>query len=173
MDPSIAAEEFRKLLYAISYPGEIVNVKTSYPYLSILNRGVLFYGDSEEEIEFIRRCTEAIYTDAEKADYLIFQKEPDESTLKKAKKGDLEFPENGATIFLKIDEIGRGTKILMKGPGIKDYVNVNLTVSKDFFETIREINDFPVGVDLFFIDRLGNMIAIPRSVEVKYGICSG
>jgi len=167
MDPFVSAEEFRNLLYAISHPGEIVKLKTSYPYISILNRDVFFYGDTKEDVEFIRRYTEAVYTDIEEADYLIFQKEPDKNTLKKIKTGDLEFPENGATIFLKIDEIGKGTKISMKGPGIKDFINISLTVSKDFFETIKEINDFPMGVDLFFIDRLKNMIAIPRSVEVK------
>ena len=35
MDPFASAEEFRNLLYAISHPGEIVKVKTPYPYISI------------------------------------------------------------------------------------------------------------------------------------------
>jgi len=167
MDYSTAAEEFRRLLYAISHPGEIVKLNTLYPYLSILDRNVLFYGDNDDDIELIRRYAEAKLTDIENTDYLIFQKEPNKNTLKKVKKGDLEFPENGATIFLKIDEIGKGTSIIMKGPGIKNSINTKLSVSEDFFETLKEINDFPIGIDLFFIDSLKNMIAIPRSVEVK------
>ncbi len=167
MDPFLAAEDFRNLLYAISYPGEVVKLKTSYPYLSILNRDVSFYSDNKEEVEFIRKYSEAIYTEVEKADYLIFHSEPDSDTLKKIKRGDLEFPEKGATLFLKINKIGEGTKILMRGPGIKDSIKINLSISVNFFKILHEINDFPIGIDIFFIDKDRNIVAIPRSVEVK------
>ncbi len=166
MDPFTSAEEFRRLLHAVSYPGEVVTLGTSRPYLSILSKDTKFYTDREEEKVLIKRCTGAVFADIEDADYLILHKEPDRDTLMRMKRGNIEFPEEGATIFLKISEIGEGTRILMKGPGIKDYKTVRLTISKRFFETLQEINDFPIGLDVFVIDRFGNMIAIPRSVEV-------
>jgi len=167
MDPYLSAEEFRRMLYAMSYPGEVVKLRTSHPYLSILGREVKFYTDSENERIFIERHCGSVFSNMEEADYLIFHKEPDRKTLMSIKRGNIEFPEDGATIYLKIDKIGEGTKILMRGPGIKDYRSISLTISKRFFKTLQEINDFPLGLDVFFIDKSKRIIAIPRSVKVS------
>ncbi len=166
MDPFTSAEEFRRLLYAVSYPGEVVTLGTSRPYLSILNKDTKFYTDREEEKEFIERYTGAVFANIEDADYLILHKEPDRDTMISMKRGDIEFPEESATIFLKISKIGEGTKILIRGPGVRDYKVVSLTLSKRFFEVLQEINDFPVGLDVFIMDKSRRLIAIPRSVEV-------
>ena len=87
--------------------------------------------------------------------------------------GSLEEPNKSATVFYLVETLSNevmenGQSIILQGPGIKEEQLV-------FFDTIghQEIEywkesrkNYPLGVDIYLIDKNGLICGIPRSVKI-------
>jgi alpha-D-ribose 1-methylphosphonate 5-triphosphate synthase subunit PhnH len=97
--------------------------------------------------------------------------------LRAAKEGDLVDPQRGATIIALADRLVAGSELVAggeleaRGPGIADSARFAVEfkdASPDEWiaERARRNVEFPLGVDLIFVDRDGGLMAFPRSTKL-------
>ncbi len=144
--------------------------------LTLLDHEVTFFllGDCANDMEEkIFELTRSAVSDIASADFIIIPDGKSGGELLKAKRGSLDYPDAGATVIYVVDSIGDRcngkSHILLKGPGIKDGLEIFVRGSvKDELLCIREANaEFPLGVDCIFIDKSDRMMCIPRSTMIE------
>lgn len=105
------------------------------------------------------------------ADFVIYLAAPSPADLEVAKKGRLEFPEEGATLVCAVERIEAGeppgegfVALALAGPGIAGSTTLSVRgVEAGFFRRLEEINlSFPLGLDLILVDEDGRLACLPR-----------
>ena len=98
-------------------------------------------------------------------------------TLGAAPVGSLDAPHLGATVILEVSRIGfhesgngngdGQSVLLLEGPGVKSR-RMLAGVWPDEWVGIRneKTQEFPLGIDVFLVDRAGVVAAVPRSTQV-------
>ncbi len=86
-------------------------------------------------------------------------------------RGDLLFPERGATLIIMVDAIaeeGGGLRLTLRGPGVDGVRTLAIKgLCPANMHRVRELNrEFPLGVDLILTDQNGTLAALPRSCAV-------
>lgn len=101
------------------------------------------------------------------ADYLFFD-DPSLQGLRGAKTGDSRNPESSATLLFRCQDLHRGSRVQLSGPGINGSIETLLPVSRSFLD-LRAVKNrhFPNGVDCFFLSEQKEVMGIPRSTAVK------
>jgi alpha-D-ribose 1-methylphosphonate 5-triphosphate synthase subunit PhnH len=121
----------------------------------------------EERVQF---QTGAMLASPEQADFLIAPAGCSHGKLSHAKRGRLEFPNEGATIVYVVETLSEDAEdgVELTGPGIKDKVRINIEgLSADEFKELKSVNrEFPLGVDSIYLDRSGRITSIPRSSNI-------
>ena len=92
-----------------------------------------------------------------------------------AKRGRLEFPEEGATFVYCMDSLPAGAsdrfRVRLTGPGItgKGGIAPEMRgVPVEEFQELMAVNaDYPLGVDAFFVRPNGEVMALPRSTRIQ------
>lgn len=164
---------FRALMQALAYPGKLVKVESVMDsYLlgaasSLVSAHSFFYIEAEKCLKNnLKLLTGARESNLEDADYIIV-KECKNIFLQKAKKGDFLNPENSATIFLEVAK-NKKTQIFINGPGILKRKRIDVPLSIEFIEEIKMANkNLPLGIDLFLIDNIGNVLGFPRTLKIE------
>ncbi len=92
-------------------------------------------------------------------------------------RGTLLAPEKGATLFIMVDALaaeGVGVRLTLTGPGIKGRSQVAVDgLNLANLDNILTLNqEYPLGVDTFFTDRHGQLLAMPRSSTVAWEVVS-
>lgn len=93
--------------------------------------------------------------------------------IARVNRGTLLSPEEGSTLFVLVDAIG-GTqpgavKLTLAGPGIKELAQVAVVGLHPLnLAAICSRQEYPLGVDCFFVDAEGIMLAMPRSATVQW-----
>jgi alpha-D-ribose 1-methylphosphonate 5-triphosphate synthase subunit PhnH len=92
-------------------------------------------------------------------------------------RGTLPAPEKGATLFVMVDALaadGGGVRLTLTGPGIKARSEVSVAgLNLANLDNILTVNqEYPLGVDTFFTDRHGRLLAMPRSSAVTWEVVS-
>lgn len=133
---------------------------------SVIGRDV-----QESFIDKVYSLTKAEYASASCAEYVIISGSDSLGYLQNVSRGTLEFPDRGACVIYPVEDLNSSATlnhILLSGPGIKSTVRCELgCVEKKDIKLIKEINyDFPLGVDVIFIDKNGIIISIPRSSKI-------
>lgn len=87
--------------------------------------------------------------------------------------GTLISPEKGATLIMMVDSLVatvHGSKLVLKGPGIKDSSWMNISgLDQENIRAISELNqEYPLGVDVIYVDQAGNVACVPRSSVVQW-----
>ncbi len=103
------------------------------------------------------------------ADYVILHDAASAPLLTELKQGSLTFPERSATAFLCIAELSSpGATWNLRGPGINGTLTVGLPgVSATLLPAILATRaHFPLGVDLFCVDRSGLCLGLPRTTMI-------
>ena len=121
------------------------------------------------ELHNLTLCREA---DLDQADYVFLSSEMNygsmEQILKNVKHGTYADPQESATIFLLCSETEGEEEMTLRGPGVDG--ERKMRVYPYIRKVIRLRNDleieYPLGVDLVFVDGGGNMIGIPRLVKI-------
>ncbi|MEJ5284148.1 MAG: phosphonate C-P lyase system protein PhnH [Brevinematales bacterium] len=175
----VTQKTFRILMNAMANPGKFYstimeeNLSTLEKIcLTLLDHEVRFsiVGEKvkEENINRIIYLTGSRYTTIEEADYVILNGNAHNEILNNVKIGTLEEPENGATLIYNLEKNNLPqVKLKISGPGIKDFMEVNLTgITREEIEKIKKINlSYPLGVDVIFCYEDGIM-CLPRSTMI-------
>lgn len=180
---------YRKILDSTAKPGTVNCMQDELERLSVhcsLSKGLMgiaytllnieskFYIEDKKEAEYVRLHTFAREKNIEAAEFIFLDSNRcDEKKviqiMEKISVGTLEDPHEGATLILKVPKISKKEFLELKGPGIKNNKFLEIeSLSKSFFEKRAEINsEFPLGVDMIFLDELGNICVLPRTTRVE------
>jgi alpha-D-ribose 1-methylphosphonate 5-triphosphate synthase subunit PhnH len=179
-DDSLATQQaFRILLQALSHPGEIYSLahlgeeQSWFLVLkTLLDHEVSFavVGPNNDAfariVEDLTRCP---FTEVAAADFIIVTQGSSRGRIREAKRGTLEYPDQGATIIYLVESLGRedvpGVRVKLQGPGVNQEMQSLITgLAADEIHDLKKINqEFPLGLDCFFLDRAGRVMGIPRS----------
>lgn len=90
------------------------------------------------------------------------------STLGHCHRGTLENPHTGATLLFEVPDLDQGTRVELRGPGIKDCLETILPLEPEVLSVRKDLNrEFPLGVDLVLIDGRGSLVCLPRTTLVE------
>ncbi|MBE6071470.1 MAG: phosphonate C-P lyase system protein PhnH [Clostridium butyricum] len=181
---------YRKVLNAMAKPGVIENLKkeadqvdietncyenTFLMMMMLLDREVSFNVVSEKSVDvssLISQMTYAKVKSIEEADYIFVLKDACDEQLdmviRNAKIGDLVDPNKSATIIAEFKCLDSGSSILnFKGPGIKNLREVRISGETKWIKERKIKNEeYPLGVDLIYVDEKNNVMCIPRTTSI-------
>ena len=185
---SVTQNTYGTILQSMCHPGRIYRLSGEWSngradglmsvLLTLLDNEVTFFvldngGAYKYMEENIFELTRSAVSDIVSADFIIVPDGRSGGELLKAKRGSLDYPDAGATVIYVIDSLedrtnGRG-RILLKGPGIKDGLEISVGgVLKDEFLLIKEVNaEFPLGIDCIFLDKSDSIMCVPRSTMIE------
>lgn len=184
---------FRLLLRAMARPGSVVELsdleiyspaRNKYPFLilfTLLDHEVGFAvldskanADDKALSEYISANTASRDLSIEEADFVLIFGGASKGALWRMRRGSLEYPDESATILCDVERIEEGFSpqslhLELSGPGIPSRRTVSIEgADQDLFVELAEVNqEFPLGVDAIFSDRMGRVVCLPRSTEVK------
>ncbi|MCI0501756.1 MAG: phosphonate C-P lyase system protein PhnH [Epsilonproteobacteria bacterium] len=165
-------QNFKSLSDALAMPGKITQLKKVFDshLLAVANvvlfSEVTFYYSGDEDMSLIEAITNPKATTLQEADY-IFGDMIDSHYINEAKKGDYLNPDFSATLIFKCEDFNHFTYSL-SGPGIDGRKEVNLPCNNEFIEKLMQKNsDYPLGVEVFFINSIGELIALSRTTKVE------
>jgi len=187
IDNSILGSQktFRLLLQAMSHPGTVYhsvnrqdrkgNDMTGLMDIceTLLDREVGFavINDDGSLTKEISRRTRSRTVSIPDADFIIVVGGTSNRKILEGKRGSLEYPDNSATAIYVIPscrEGNSGNSILLKGPGIETETFLELQgFQRDELKAIQHANsEYPLGLDVIFVDRNGHISCIPRSITI-------
>lgn len=182
---------YRKVLNAMSRPGLIENLSeevkksdiniscynsTFLIMLMLLDREVSFNIVSENSNQISSLISQMTYSKikpVEEADYIFVLEDSCDKCLERvievSKIGDLIDPNKSATIIAETEGLNNkeNCQLLFKGPGIKEVCEINILGKTQWIEKRREKNEeFPLGIDLIWVDKNDNVLCIPRTTHI-------
>ncbi|SEC62229.1 phosphonate C-P lyase system protein PhnH [Paenibacillus sp. GP183] len=182
---------YRRLLDTLSRPGTTASIAAaaeklifSEPLhnsiaaaaLTLLDNEVTFHmalPGAEALENWIRQSTFSRSVNPGEADYIFASGSETQSWASKLKIGLPEFPETGATVLLTVDNCmaseEESTVYLLQGPGIRGEAMIRIGGLDPAWMHIRELlnEEFPRGIDIWLLDKNGNLIGIPRTTRIK------
>lgn len=186
-----SARDFRVLLSAMSRPATIhdLGMLALYPpigfsvasasvALALLSEEATFasLGLSEHVTEYIAVNTRAVPASIDAAGFLFFATaDSGEKELAAANRGDLQYPELGATIVAQLAELSGdplpdSIRVHAQGPGIDGAaVFYAKGLHPVWLATLRGSNaEYPLGVDAIFTCE-NRIVCLPRSTSFQWG----
>lgn len=182
------AEAYRKLVFAMAYPGQRRNLSDELSEYSdinglyrasslilriVLDEMVSFHIDSDKGFQISKEISAYTYSrpvDASNADFIVFRnsEEFDANKLFSFKIGTLQEPSESAFLIFEYKDLNRGEKFKIKGPGIKEEFELQLPINEDFMKKRESIAcKFPLGIDMVFVGENAEIIAIPRTSKLR------
>lgn len=132
---------------------------------------------SDEAInDYLIRNTGAVSCQINDAEFIVTNGKTAVSKLSEACCGTLFSPEKGATLITMVDSLvaAHSIKLRLSGPGIKDGSILNISgMAGENMQTIFELNrEYPLGVDVIYADKAGNVACVPRSSALQWEVLS-
>ncbi|MGG0718035.1 phosphonate C-P lyase system protein PhnH [Robertmurraya massiliosenegalensis] len=179
---------YRKIVNSMARPGQLADLSKetalieeneAKPFLllafTLFDQEVSFKVFSKKEAiisKLINQYTYAKPVETEEADYIFVLKDAEETALKeaieKAKPGTLKNPHDSATIFVEVDEVTNTSTLRLEGPGIQIDEYVHVETKREWVEDRQVKNEeFPLGVDLMFVDQEHQLLSLPRTTQIK------
>ena len=123
---------------------------------------------------YIEINTKSQFRNLQQADFILCLDPSLNGRFPELKKGTLAHPDKGATVFYMPDNLAgspnaKTMELKLAGPGIKGIQTVYVS-GLDPGEPehwAQHKNDYPMGIDIYLVDRSGNVIGIPRSVKIE------
>ncbi len=195
-DPVWAAQHiYRALLRAIAAPGSvhqlvvhpavakagpIGNPWLASALLTLLDHEVSLAVETAREgdalVDLLHRRTRTPRVSVDQADFVVAELVTlAPSSLERLKRGSLQYPDDAATLFLRVASLAptdaAGGTLTVRGPGVDGQHEVVVPGVSDAFLASREhtIRNYPMGIDLYLIDDAGRVIAIPRTAALSRG----
>ncbi|MCX7709160.1 MAG: phosphonate C-P lyase system protein PhnH [Clostridia bacterium] len=133
---------------------------------------------NEEWKKYIEINTGMTSEEAVHADYAILDGKTFTDCFSSIHPGSLEFPEDSSTAVITVDLIAENLLnkdykelaiLYMSGPGIKDVNSVGIAgLDKKYVTSILQMNEnFPVGIDAIFVDRIGHITCMSRTTKAE------
>ena len=191
-DPIFDAQKhYRKLLDSMARPGKInqlddVSIKppggwskaAMFIGFALLNREVSFWvnPDDQELSQYVQHQTSARVCEVEHAaDFVFLQGEVSCAHFPEWKLGTLAYPEESATLIIQLRGLSLtpmrdAIALHLKGPGVLGTKVVYVTgVWPTYLELLQKVNaEYPLGVDVFFVDQDDQFIGLPRSNKFSW-----
>ncbi|PEZ83542.1 phosphonate C-P lyase system protein PhnH [Bacillus sp. AFS017274] len=181
---------YRKLVTATSRPGTLVvlerEAKTLDVQMECLSSTILLARtvlDPEVTFKVIAKEGEAVSrminqltyskpVDLPEADFIFILHDASEEQMKeainKAKVGNLFNPHESAMIILEVPDVTKGDSMILSGPGIQEESFISLPNVPAWLGVRNEKNiEFPLGIDMYFVDQQDRLIALPRTTQIK------
>ncbi|MFA1712000.1 phosphonate C-P lyase system protein PhnH [Peribacillus frigoritolerans] len=181
---------YRKLVTATSRPGTLVvldrEARTLDVQMECLSSTILLARtvlDPEVSFKVISKAEEAVSrminqltyskpVDLPEADFIFILHDASEEQMKealnKAKVGNLLNPHESAMIILEVPDVSKGDSMILSGPGIQDESFLSLpNVSAWLAERNEKNMEFPLGIDMYFVDQQDRLIALPRTTQIR------
>ncbi|MFO1446481.1 phosphonate C-P lyase system protein PhnH [Bacillus sp. Bva_UNVM-123] len=142
---------------------------------TLLDQEVTFNVYSAQEEIIKRQMNQFTYAKAaavEEADYIFVMGDAPTGSLEKAiqqaKVGSLRNPHESATVIAEVEMITNEEMLYLKGPGIQERNQISVSSSEDWV-AIRERKNaqYPLGIDLLFIDRQHKLLCLPRTTQIR------
>jgi alpha-D-ribose 1-methylphosphonate 5-triphosphate synthase subunit PhnH len=184
----IGQRAFRVILEAMSRPGrmcqlpDVTHREDRFAWLFIVLETLLDQEATHCMIDedgsmhlshLLFEATKSPWVALEEADFIIAPNGSTGGKIACAKRGLPEYPDLSATVIYRIDSLScertRTVRCRLKGPGIADSVDLPAMEGFDHQELLQlcTVNrDFPLGVDVLFVDSAGRMVAVPRSTHI-------
>ncbi|MFC5700172.1 phosphonate C-P lyase system protein PhnH [Cohnella faecalis] len=179
---------YRKLVDSLSRPGLVSDLSpeagklpgnddclpaTKILALMLLDTEVRFKVFSEREAEVAHGFAQLTYaknTEASEADFLFVLNDAKPGELRRAlseaSAGDLQNPNRSATIIVETRGISGEAGLRLTGPGIETEAFADVRTVDEWVELRAERNEeFPLGVDLIFVDADHRLLALPRTTR--------
>jgi alpha-D-ribose 1-methylphosphonate 5-triphosphate synthase subunit PhnH len=177
----ITLRTFRVLMNSMANPGMLVKLDPQPQggiiavCAALLDHEVGFSvigpGAHDDLINGIYEETKSEYRRSDLADYVIVAGGSSSGGIKSLCRGTLEFPDSGTTVIYMVGELGlhSGLKLALKGPGIKTEKELLIGGAdvKDIMDAKEMNSEFPLGIDIVFIDNEGIVASIPRSSSIE------
>ena len=117
---------------------------------------------------------QSAFTSADQADFIFMPALDDCETdaILQAKPGTLFDPHRSASVFVAMQTLSNTAdietphQIILKGPGIKDKNTVFVSALEAFQARQARNDEYPCGIDMIFVDKDGNLFALPRTTEL-------
>lgn len=181
---------YRKLLHAMSRPGIVTRLDTEiaklertglcYPgtqlmALLLLDTEVSFCVVSRQAPELARRFSQLTYAKAAncgEADYIFVLADALgtalEDAVTAAKSGHLINPALAATVVIEAQKITPGQGLALRGPGILGVHQVDIKTDGEWLDQrAQQVREYPLGIDLIFLDPSGRLVCIPRTTAIE------
>ncbi|MDF1996130.1 phosphonate C-P lyase system protein PhnH [Peribacillus frigoritolerans] len=181
---------YRKLVTATSRPGTLVvldrEARTLDVQMECLSSTILLARtvlDPEVSFKVISKAEEAVSkminqltyskpVDLPEADFIFILHDASEEQMKealnKAKVGNLLNPHESAMIILEVPDVTKGDSMILSGPGIQDESFLSLPNVSAWLAARNEKNmEFPLGIDMYFVDQHDRLIALPRTTQIR------
>ncbi|ARF17662.1 phosphonate C-P lyase system protein PhnH [Sporosarcina ureae] len=182
---------YRKLLHSMSRPGTISSITEpvnrmdySIPCseallltaMALLDGEVTFHIVSDEHQELIEKISEytsAKYASIDEADFVIVLREDKEQEIRRAleqcKVGSLIDPQQSSTWLIESSVLENDGETVLKGPGIQSEVSLQTGFPVTLWQARNQrTNEFPMGIDLIFIDQASQIACVPRTTAVAH-----
>ena len=154
----------QKYIYAIISLLTLLDLETSFNVV----------GDNIEEIiKYFEINTGAQYKDIKDVDYCLSINKILGDNFILLNKGRLEEPDKSTTLFYFVESISKietnDLSIILNGPGIKDQetLSINGLSKSEIEEWIGDRANYPLGIDIFLIDKDANITGLPRSIKIS------
>jgi alpha-D-ribose 1-methylphosphonate 5-triphosphate synthase subunit PhnH len=182
-------KNYRSLLKAMSRPGRIFHLAARAavsPFAAAMAIGeclldpevslcVMGNGEAQALQTAMVDSTQVRTEPLETADFIFVCGARSQGGMLRAKRGRLEFPEEGATFVYCMDSQPAGVsdrfRIRLTGPGIPGPGGIAPEmggVPVEEFQELMAVNaEYPLGVDAFFAKPNGELMALPRSTRIQ------
>jgi alpha-D-ribose 1-methylphosphonate 5-triphosphate synthase subunit PhnH len=176
---------FRTLTHAYSFPGTRhslsaplakMTLDSDCPHtflilaLTLIDNEVRFAysgNAAQSKSHFIASLTFSQISSIESGQY-IFVEDNLADTLERCAIGDLAQPHTAATVITLVKSFESGQRLQFSGPGIQKSFTQAIDLPSDWITVRAERNrEFPLGVDLIFVDPDGSILAIPRTTHLQ------
>ncbi|MBU3189664.1 phosphonate C-P lyase system protein PhnH [Clostridium bowmanii] len=181
---------YRKTLNCMARPGTIdciqeeskkldINVnfnKSTMILMLMLLDGEVSYkiiSRREEEItRIVNQMTFANHSETKDADFIFILSDatPEKinATVRDSKLGDLINPHKSATIIFESEGLSKEKEFTLKGPGIEEVSYARIQAKGNWLEERDKVNnEYPVGIDIIFIDEESNIMCLPRTTQIS------
>ncbi|WP_449432456.1 phosphonate C-P lyase system protein PhnH [Pseudomonas putida] len=81
--------------------------------------------------------------------------------------GNERYPDQSCTLLIQLPSLHGGQQLAWRGPGIETRNQVSLPLPDGFWQARASCNDFPRGIDVFFVAG-SELIGLPRSTQVQF-----
>ena len=81
--------------------------------------------------------------------------------------GNDRYPDQSCTLLVQLPSLDGGRALAWRGPGIQSENQVALPLTEGFWQERESRNDFPRGIDVFFVAG-SEMMGLPRSTQVAF-----
>jgi alpha-D-ribose 1-methylphosphonate 5-triphosphate synthase subunit PhnH len=183
LTPRAAREQrtFRALLDSMARPGNVCRLwqagetEQRNPLLAVaealVDHEVTFalLAPGGLPAEQILRSTGSRVAAVAEADYVFCDVPSLVEALRSGKEGTPEYPDQGATVVCGLAGLGRGEKLTLSGPGIRDEARIQVEgLTAEARRVFAERNAMPpLGLDLILVSQDGRVVSLGRYTRIQ------